>query len=78
MPVQTKRVALSAAVTGALGTMLSFATLATLPVRYAQAAAATCAAAWSASTAYVGGNVASENGVNYAAKIGRASCRERV
>lgn len=57
---------------GAFGSVaatgLSMALLAAAPVQSAHAASATsCAAAWSASQVYTGGNTASENGVNYVA-----------
>ena len=52
----------------AVGTGMSVTLLAAMPVQaaYAQSAPA-CAAAWSATTAYSGGSVASENGTNYLA-----------
>lgn len=57
------------AVGGAAGTALSLALFAALPAQAAvlPAAAASCAAAWSSSQVYTGGNTASENGVNYVA-----------
>lgn len=52
----------------AVGTGLSVTLLAAVPVQaaYAQSSPA-CVAAWSATTAYSGGNAASENGTNYVA-----------
>ncbi|HEY4089912.1 MAG TPA: carbohydrate-binding protein [Luteibacter sp.] len=52
--------------TGTLGVAIALALSAAVPMRVAHAATA-CAAAWSAGTVYTGGNLASENGVNYKA-----------
>lgn len=52
--------------TGTLGVAIALALSSAVPLRAAHAATA-CAAAWSAGTVYTGGNVASENGVNYLA-----------
>src|SRR6201991_3589820 len=51
---------------GTLGVAIARAFSSIVPVQQAHAATA-CAAAWSAGTVYTGGNVASENGVNYIA-----------
>jgi chitinase len=52
--------------TGTLGVAIALALSSIVPMKAAHAATA-CAAAWSASAVYTGGNVASENGVNYVA-----------
>ncbi|QDE39622.1 carbohydrate-binding protein [Luteibacter pinisoli] len=52
--------------TGTLGVAIALALSAVIPMAPANAATA-CAAAWSAGTVYTGGNLASENGVNYKA-----------
>lgn len=55
---------------GAVAASLSMSLLALAPVRSAHAQSATpqaCAAAWSATAVYTGGQSASENGVNYVA-----------
>jgi chitinase len=52
--------------TGTLGVAIALAFSSLVPMKAAHAATA-CAAAWSASAVYTGGNVASENGVNYVA-----------
>lgn len=52
--------------TGSVGLAIAFALSSVIPVQSAHAATA-CAAAWQAGTVYNGGNVASENGVNYVA-----------
>lgn len=50
----------------ALGAALATLALSAVPVQTAEAAG-TCAAAWSATQVYTGGNTASENGTNYIA-----------
>jgi chitinase len=56
------------ALSSAVGAGISVALLAAIPVQTASAQSTpTCAAAWSASAVYTGGNTASENGVNYKA-----------
>lgn len=53
--------------TSVLGTVAMATALSAVPIGSAMAQQATCAAAWSASTVYNGGNTASENGINYVA-----------
>ena len=65
----TTRLSLALGAFGSIAaTGLSRALLAAVPVQTLQAqTASSCAAAWSASQVYTGGNTASENGVNYLA-----------
>jgi len=59
---------LALGVLGSLGgSVMSAGLLSAVPATVHAQTAATCAAAWSAGTAYSGGAVASENGVNYLA-----------
>lgn len=65
MNLKTSGLALGT-LSSALGAALATLALSAVPVQTAQAAG-TCAAAWSASQVYTGGNTASENGNNYIA-----------
>lgn len=65
MNLKTSGLALGT-LSSALGAALATLALSAVPVQTAEAAG-TCAAAWSASQVYTGGNTASENGTNYIA-----------
>ncbi|TBV69966.1 hypothetical protein EYC46_18655, partial [Pseudoxanthomonas winnipegensis] len=56
----------ASATTGILGSLASAAVVTFVPMQSAQAQTA-CAAAWSASSVYTGGNTASKSGINYVA-----------
>lgn len=58
--------ALAGSCAGTLGVAIALAFSAVIPVREAHAATA-CAAAWTSTAVYTGGNVASRNGSNYVA-----------
>ena len=65
MNLKTSGLALGT-LSSALGAALATLALSAVPVQTAEAAG-TCAAAWSATQVYTGGNTASENGINYIA-----------
>jgi len=65
MNLKTSGLALGT-LSSALGAALATLALSAVPVQTAEAAG-TCAAAWSATQVYTGGNTASENGTNYIA-----------
>ena len=65
MNLKTSGLALGT-LSSALGAALATLALSAVPVQTAEAAG-TCAAAWSATQVYTGGNTASENGNNYIA-----------